>query len=93
MSKQSDPKKLVARNNKLIHSELLKVVSHVQRDQEEWVLHTIMTEDCDVPFKFRRKGKYQSLRGARVNITYYPAQETVAGMDFEVMRVVRIKRG
>lgn len=90
---QSDPKKLVQKNKNLIHSELLKVISHIQREQGEWVLHTVMVEGCDVPFKFKRKGNYQSLNGARVNMTYYPSQETVAGMDFEVMNVVRIKKG
>jgi hypothetical protein len=39
------------------------------------------------------KSKYQSLKGARVNMTYYSAQETVAGIDFDVMKVVRITRG
>lgn len=90
---QSDPKKLVEKNKKLIHSELMKVVSHVQREQDEWVLHTVMVEGCDAPFKFKRKGNYQSLKGARVNITYYREQESVAGMNFDVMKVVRIKRG
>ncbi|MBX2848690.1 MAG: hypothetical protein KTR16_10230 [Acidiferrobacterales bacterium] len=71
----------------------MKVISHTQRDQDEWVLHSIMVEGCDVPFKFKRKGNYQSLKGARVNITYYPTEETVAGISFEVMKVVRIKRG
>lgn len=90
---QSDPKKLVEKNSSLNHSELLKVVSHVQREQGEWILHTLMVEGYDVPFKFRRKGKYLSLKGARVNITYYPEQQVVAGITFEVMKVVRIKRG
>jgi hypothetical protein len=89
---QSDPKKLVEKNKKLTHSELMKVMSHVQREQGEWILHTLMVEDCDVPFKFKRKGNYQSLKGARVNMTYYSEQEIVAGMIFEVMKVVRIKR-
>jgi hypothetical protein len=89
---KSDPKKLVENNDKLTHSELMKVVSHVQREQGEWVLHTVMVEGCDVPFKYKRKSKYQSLKGARVNITYYPSQEVVAGINFEIMRVVRIKR-
>jgi hypothetical protein len=52
-----------------------------------------MVEGCDIPFKFKRKDKYQNLKGARVNITYYPEQEVVAGIAFEVMRVVRIKKG
>lgn len=89
----SDPKKLVGKNKDLTHSELMKVISHVQREQGEWILHTVMVEGCDVPFKFKRKGKYQSLKGARVNMTYYSVQEVVAGMNFEVMKVVRIKRG
>ncbi len=90
---QSDPKKLIDKNKKLVHSELMKVTSHVQREQGEWVLHTVMVEGCDVPFKFKRKGQYQSLKGARVNMTYYPTEETVAGIDLEIMKVVRIKRG
>jgi hypothetical protein len=90
---QSDPKKLVDKNSNLTHSELMKVISHVQRVQGEWILHTLMVEGCDVPFKFKRKGNYQNLKGARVNMTYYSEQQTVAGMDFEVMKVVRIKRG
>jgi hypothetical protein len=90
---QSDPKKLVAKNKNLTHSELMKVMSHVQRKQGEWILHSLMIEGCDVPFKFKRKGKYQNLKGARVNMTYYSEQETVAGMNFEVMKVVRIKKG
>jgi hypothetical protein len=89
----SDPQKLIEKNGNLTHSELMKVVSHVQREQGEWVLHTVMVEGCDVPFKFKRKGKYQNLKGARVNMTYYPEQELVAGMTFQVMKVVRIKRG
>lgn len=90
---QSDPSKLVEKNRNLIHSELMKVVSHVQRDKGEWVLHTVMVDGCDVPFKFKRKGNYQNLKGARVNMTYYSEKEVVAGMEFEVMKVVRIKRG
>jgi hypothetical protein len=90
---QSDLKKLVEKNKNLTHSELMKVMSHVQREQGEWILHTLMVEGCDVPFKFKRKGNYQSLKGARVNMTYYSKQETVAGMNFEMMKVVRIKRG
>ncbi|SMF09220.1 hypothetical protein SAMN02745866_00686 [Alteromonadaceae bacterium Bs31] len=90
---QSDPKKLVEKNRNLIHSELLKVVSHTQREQGDWILHSIMVEGCDAPFKFKRKGNYQNLKGARVNMTYYPEQEVVAGINFEVMKVVRIKRG
>jgi len=35
-------------HQRLIHSEMQKVVSHVQRDTKEWVLNTLMIEDCDV---------------------------------------------
>lgn len=89
---QSDPKKLIEKHQNLTHSEAVKVTSHVQRGAGDWVLHTLMIEGCDVPFKFKRQGKYKSLKGARVNMTYYPEQETVAGMEFEVMKVVRVKR-
>jgi len=89
---KSNPKKLVEKHKELIHSDALKVVSHVQREQGDWILHALMVEGCEVPFKFKRKGNYKSLKGARVNMTYYPIQETVAGMDFEVMKVVRVKR-
>ena len=41
---------------------------------------------------FKRTKPYQSLQGARVNMTYYRTVETVAGMEFEQMKVVRIKR-
>ncbi len=71
----------------------MKVISHVQREQDNWILHTLVIEGYDVPFKFKRKGNYNSLKGARVNMTYYSKQETVAGMSFEMMKVVRIKRG
>ena len=43
-------------------------------------------------FNIERKQEYKDLKGARVNITYYPSVEVVAGMDFEIMNVVRIKR-
>lgn len=90
---QSDANKLQQKHQKLIHAEHCKVVSHVQRDERnsDWVVHTVMIEGWDVPFKFRRQGNYQNLKGARVNITYYPETEKVAGMDFETMKVVRIK--
>ena len=89
---QSNPDKLIKKHQELTHSDNVKVVSHVQRDKAEWVLNTVMIEDCEVPFKYKRKQQYKSLKGAVVNITYYPSTEVVAGMDFEIMNVVRIKR-
>lgn len=88
----SDADKLTARHPALVHSEGLKVVSHVQREEGEWVRHTLMLQDYDVPFIFRRRGRYKPLVGARVNLTYYPQQEEIAGVVFEQMKVVRIKR-
>lgn len=88
---KSDPEKLLKKHDQLTHSEMLKVVSHVQRNQGDWILNTLMIEGCDVPFKYRRSKLYKNLKGQRVNLTYYPATETVAGMEFEVMNVVRIK--
>ena len=89
---KSDSKKLIKKNPSLIHSDAKKVVSHTQREQGEWILHSLMIENYEVPFKFKRKEKYQSLQGARVNLTYYPDTESVAGINFEYMKMVRIKR-
>lgn len=87
----SDPEKLLKKHAQLTHSENQKVNSHVQREIDEWYLNTIMLEGYDVPFKFKRKQPYKSLKGARVNLTYYPEQETIAGFKVEIMHVVRIK--
>ena len=71
----------------------MKVVSHVQRQEKdsEWIINTLMIDGCDVPFKYKRNKPYKNIKGARVNLTYYPATENVAGFDMEVMKVVRIK--
>jgi len=89
---KSDSDKLITKHDQLNQSDNMKVVSHVQRDEDDWVRHTIMLEGIEVPFIFRRKKQYQSLKGARVNITYYRQMEDVAGIEFETMKVVRIKR-
>ncbi len=83
--------KLLKTHQNLTNSESVKVLSHVQRDTKEWVLNTVMIEDCDVPFKYKRKKMYKNIQGRRVNLTYYPTRETVAGIDMEIMKVVRIK--
>lgn len=87
----SDPEKLVKKHQKLTQTDHLKVVSHVQREDGDWHINTIMVEGYDVPFKYRRKQRYKDLKGQRVNLTYYPVNETVAGLPFEIMKVVRIK--
>ena len=91
---QSDAKKLQKKHQGLIHTEQCKVISHQERDCKtgDWVIHTLMIEDWQVPFKFKRKGRYQNLKGARVNLTYYPSTEIVSGLEFETMKIVRIKR-
>lgn len=84
--------RLLEKHPQLVHSENVKVTSHVQRENDEWIENTVMIEDQAVPFKYRRRKKYKTLAGARVNMTYYPNTMLVAGMEFEVMNVVRIKR-
>ena len=88
---RSNPDKLIKKHKNLTHTDMVKVVSHIQRDDGPWIINTIMIDDCDVPFKFKRKTPYKNIKGQRVNLTYYPGTETVAGIDFEVMNVVRIK--
>jgi hypothetical protein len=88
---RSDPDKLIKKHRNLTHTDMTKVISHVQRNDGEWIINTIMIDGCDVPFKFRRKTPYKNIKGQRVNLTYYPITETVGGLSFEVMKVVRIK--
>lgn len=89
--KSNSVDKLLKTHQKLVHSEMVKVISHVQRDTKEWVLNTLMIEDCGVPFKYKRKKMYKNIKGQRVNLTYYPEIESVVGIEMEVMKVVRIK--
>ena len=89
--KKTDAKSLTDRHESLTHSEQQTVVSHVQREVDDWYLNTIMLKGVDVPFKYRRKKHYKSLQSQQVNITYYPANETVAGFEIEIMKIVRIK--
>jgi len=91
LTNKNAAQKLVKQHAKLVHSEDMKVTSHVQRESDEWILNTLMLDKIDVPFKYKRKKLYQSLKGQRVNLTYYPETETIAGFNIEVMSVVRIK--
>ena len=88
----SDIKKLLKKHDKLNQLDMATVVSHIQRDSGDWVINTIMLDGYDVPFKYSRKSTYKSLKGARVNLTYYPETKKVGGLDFETMNVVRIRR-
>jgi len=83
-------KKYLDANQQLIHATMKKVESHVQRQVGTWIHNTILLEEYDVPFKYKRQKKYRSLKGARVDLIYYPSTEEVAGMDFEVMNVVKV---
>lgn len=83
---------LLKAHRELNQLDMVRVVSHVQRQNKEWVLNTILLDGYDVPFRYRRKKMYRSLEGARVNITYYPETTDVAGIAFETMKVVRIRR-
>lgn len=89
---KSDVDKLLKKNVQLNQLDAVKVTSHVQREKGDWYLNTLMIEGYEVAFKYNRKKLYRSLQGASVNLTYYPQSELVAGMDFEFMKVVRIRR-
>ena len=88
---KSPGEQLTEKHTGLTHSDGLKVVSHTQREQDEWFINSLMVEGCDVPFKYKRQQKYKNITGQRVNLTYYPMVEKVAGLEFEVMKVVRIR--
>ena len=89
---KSDVNKLLKKNEQLNQLDSAKVISHVQRDSGDWVKNTLMLEGHSVPFKYNRKKRYRSLQGGSVNLTYYPQSEQVVGMEFESMKVVRIRR-
>ena len=86
-----EPEKLLKIHPKLVHSDMMKVTSHVQRSAGEWILNTLMIEGYDVAFQYKRKQQYKNLKGQRVNLTYYPTTKTVAGIEMEIMNVVRIR--
>ena len=89
MSKE--PEKLLKKHQKLVHSEMMKVTSHVQRSAGEWIINTLMLEGHEVAFQYKRKQQYKNLKGQRVNLTYYPTTKNVAGIEMEIMNVVRIR--
>ena len=91
IKRQSDPDKLLKKHTELIHSTDMKVASHVQRREGEWIINTIMIEGYDVPFRYKRKKEYKNVKGVRVNMTYYADTVPVAGFDMQIMTVVRIK--
>ena len=90
-TKQTCSQQLLKQHQKLVHTDNIKVISHVQREDDDWFLNTLMLENVDVAFKYKRKKLYKNLKGQRVNITYYPDIEQVAGFEMEVMKIVRIK--
>jgi len=88
----SDIDKLLRKHRQLNQLDAARVVSHVQRKSGDWMLNTLLLEGYEVPFKYSRKKTYRSLQGARVNLTYYPQREMIAGLEIEIMNVVRIRR-
>jgi len=88
---KSESEKLINKHKALTHTDNIKVISHVQREKDDWFINTLMFENIDVPFKYKRKQLYKSLINHRVNVTYYADKEEVAGFEIEVMNIVRIK--
>ena len=88
----SEIKKLLRKHPQLNQLDMARVTSHVQRETDDWVLNTIILEGYDVPFQYTRRKVYKSLAGGRVNLTFYPVTKSIAGVDFEIMKVVRIRR-
>lgn len=83
--------KMLTTHPDLTHSTDVKVISHVQREKGEWYINTLMIDAVTVPFTYKRKKLYRSLQGARVNLTYYPSTQQVAGLEIEIMKVVRVR--
>ncbi|MEJ1357958.1 MAG: hypothetical protein RNU03_10715 [Candidatus Sedimenticola sp. (ex Thyasira tokunagai)] len=47
--------KLLNEHKELIHSDHQKVLSHVQREEGEWFINTVLIDGCTAPFKYKRK--------------------------------------
>jgi len=62
----SNPDRMLKKHPELVHSENVKVTSHVQREDGEWLINTLMIEGCEVPFKYKRTKRYKDLKGQRV---------------------------
>ena len=91
MARKTALQLLLETHPNLVHSELCKVTSHVQREEDGWYVNTLLIAKTDVAFIFKRRKKYNNLVDRVVNLTYYPEIKDVAGMEFETMKVVRIK--
>ena len=91
MARKTALQTLLETHPNLVHSELCKVTSHVQREEDGWFVNTLLIVKSDVPFIFKRRKKYKNLENSVVNLTYYPEVKEIAGMEFETMKVVRIK--
>lgn len=87
-----ESKKLSNKHPELTLSTDKKVTSHVQREDGEWFINTLMIEGTDTPFQYKRKKRYKSLKGCLVNLTYYPEIKKVGPLEFETMKVVSVKR-
>jgi len=83
--------KIIKKHKQLVHSDMLKVTSRVQRNEADWILNTIMVEGYDASFRYKCRQTYKSIMGLRVNLTYNPSSETVGDVEFEIMNAVRIK--
>ncbi|WP_028865958.1 hypothetical protein [Psychromonas aquimarina] len=79
------------KHRQLLHCKLMQVTSHVQRFNGECMLNTLMMDGYDCPFKYCREYKYRNLKGKRVDLSYYPAVEVIAGFEVDIMKVVQIK--
>lgn len=88
----SETDKLLKKHEKLNQLDDAKVISHVQRKQDDWILNTLLLDGHEVPFRYRRRKRYKSLEGARVNLTYYPEVTEVGGIALETMKIVRVRR-
>lgn len=82
---------MLQKHSQLVHCELMQVTSHVQRFDGECILNILMLDGYDCAFKYCRKYKYRNLKGKRVNLSYYPTIEVIAGFDVDIMKVVQIK--
>jgi hypothetical protein len=91
MARKTALQLLLETHPNLVHSELCRVTSHVQREEDGWYVNTLLIAKTDVPFIFKRRKKYNKLVDRVVVIKYITEGYDIWGVDLETMKVVRIK--
>lgn len=57
-----EAKQLIEQHQKLVHTDNIKVISHVQRELDDWFVNTLMLENIEVPLNINEKSYTKALK-------------------------------